>query len=74
LREVIEAIPKLSPKSQQESAMAFYVEYRHNFVANSQEGQKLEESFRNLPDGLDNPFYAGVCEAILTRFKELGWT
>ncbi len=72
-REVIKTIPRLLPREQQEAAMAYYVEFCHLYVTNSPEYQKLAESFRSLPTGLDNPFYKGVCDAILMRFKEFGW-
>lgn len=72
-RTVVRLLPTLPQDAQQETAMAFLLEFRKgSYLCNTAEfrdaavivGQK---------DNLDNHFYLGVCQAILEVFREQGW-
>jgi hypothetical protein len=80
-REVLASIATLAREEQLEAAMAFLVEYRKAFLDNAPEykqfektlGRELRTATGRMVEGLDNPFYRGVCEAALRLFKENGW-
>jgi hypothetical protein len=76
LRKVVRAIPERSADDQLEAAMAFLLEYRDgSFLCNDPLWPDVARIVGNLGnlDNLDNPFYKGVCEAILEVFRKEGW-
>jgi hypothetical protein len=74
-QKVVRSFSKLSHKEQLESAMALFVEASDGYlVCNAPEFKDVEELVgRRSAEGLDNPFYRAVCEAILEGFVESGW-
>lgn len=81
-REVLESVSKLPREQQLEAAMAFLVEHKKgDLLDNAPEykqfqkarGQGLRTTAGRMVKGLDNPFYRGVCEAVLDLFKKNGW-
>jgi hypothetical protein len=81
-REVLESVSSLPHEQQLEAAMAFLVEHKKgDLLDNAPEykqfektmGQELRTATGRTPEGLDNPLYRGVCEAVLDLFKENGW-
>lgn len=73
LRTVLRSLEKLSSDDKQEAAMAFLIEYRNgSYVENEKEWREVGAIVGNK-DCLDNPFYKGVCEAILEVFRKEGW-
>jgi hypothetical protein len=81
-REVLASVATLSRQEQLEAAMAFLVEHRKgSLLDNAPEykqferilGRELRTPAGRMVEGLDNPFYRGVCEAALRLFKENGW-
>jgi len=73
LRKVVRAIPKLSADDQLEAAMAFLLEYRNgSYVCNDPLWWEVAKIVGQL-DNLDNPFYRGICEAVLVVFRKEGW-
>jgi hypothetical protein len=81
-REVLESVSKLPREQQLEAAMAFLVEHKKgDLLDNAPEykqfqktlGQGLRTAAGRMVEGLDNPFYRGVCESVLDLFKDNGW-
>lgn len=73
LRRVVRAIPKLSADDQLEAAMAFLLKYRDGyFLCNDPLWRDVAKIVGEL-DNLENPFYKGICEAILEVFRKEGW-
>jgi hypothetical protein len=73
LRTVVRLVPKLKEDPQQEAAMAFLLEYRKgSYICNTAEWRDCAVIVGKL-EGLENPFYKGVCEAILEVFRKEGW-
>jgi hypothetical protein len=81
-REVLESVSRLPHEQQLEAAMAYLVEQRKgSLLDNAPEykqfekklGQEYQTNTGRMKEGLENPFYLGVCEAILDLFKENGW-
>jgi len=83
-REVLQSVASsdFSKRERREAAMAFLVEHRKGcLIDNSPEYKKFEKTrgheFRTptgrMAEGLENPFYRAVCEAVLNLFEEKGW-
>lgn len=81
-REVLESATRLPREQQLETAMAFLVEHRKgSLLDNAPEykqcakklGREYQTSTGRMVEGLENPFYRGVCEAVLELFTEKGW-
>ncbi len=81
-RQVLESVSRLPREQQLEAAMAFVVEQRKgSLLDNAPEFKQFEKTLRQdhrtatgrMVEGLENPFYRGVCEEVLNLFKENGW-
>lgn len=81
-RQVLGSVSKLPPEQRLEAAMAFLVEQRKgSLLDNAPEYKRFDKTlgreFRTgtgrMAEGLDNPFYRAVCEAVLNLFEEKGW-
>lgn len=81
-REVLESVSRMPREQQLEAGMAFLVEQRKgSLLDNAPEyrqfakklGREYQTSTGRMKEGLENPFYRGVCEALLGLFKERGW-
>jgi hypothetical protein len=73
LREVVRAIPELGADDQLEAAMAFLLEYRNgSYVCNDPLWLEVAKIGVHS-DNLENPFYKGICEAVLEVFRKEGW-
>jgi len=81
-REVLESVSKLPREQQREAAMAFlFAHKKGDLLDNAPEYKQFEKTLTpglrtatgRMVEGLDNPFYRGVCEAVLDLFKENGW-
>lgn len=81
-REVLESVSRLPHEQQLEAAMAYLVEQRKgSLLDNAPEykqfakklGREYQTDTGRMKEGLENPFYRGVCEAVLDLFKENGW-
>ena len=74
LRDLLIALKGMSEEVQQEAAMAFFLEYRQgNYLCNTPEWREVASILKDKSDNLDNPFYKGVCVAILGMFRAEGW-
>ena len=72
-RILLGALKGMSEEVQQEAAMAFFLEYRQgNYLCNTPEWREVARILENKSDNLDNPFYKGVCVAILEMFRAEG--
>ena len=73
-QKVIRSLSSLPMDEQLEAVMALFVEFRSgDFICNTAEFRYIEENLGASFEGLDNPFYRAVCEAILEGFVESGW-
>jgi|GEM_PF-6551125 len=75
VKMVMSYIQSLRLEEQQEAAMAFWSESRDgDYPSNHREWRAFEQaSEKRLPEDLQHPFYQAVCDAILSRFKQVGW-
>lgn len=73
VQDVFEFLSTLEASAALEAAMAVYVEHASgSYVSNSPEYQRLEKAYGPFKDNLENPFYKGVCEAIIEKLQEGG--
>ena len=74
LRKVVRAIPTFSSEQQLEAAMAFLLEHRKgSYVCNTVEWREVAAIVGHSTEGLDGPFYRGVCETVLEVFRKERW-
>jgi len=75
LRDLLGALKSMSEEVQQEAAMAFFLDYRQgNYICNTVEWREVAKVLdNNKSNNLYNPFYKGVCVAILEMFRAEGW-
>jgi hypothetical protein len=72
-RKVLAGLSKMKADDQMEAAMAFLLEYRKgSYLCNEAIWRQVAEKVGKA-EGLDNPFYVGVCKKILKLFKSEGW-
>lgn len=72
-RAVLRSLDTLAWDDKQEAAMAFLLEYRNgSYLCNTAEWKDVAAIVGNK-DNLENPFYAGICRAILKVFRKEGW-
>jgi hypothetical protein len=74
LRGLLGALTNMSEEVQQEAAMGFFLDYRKgNYLCNTAEWREVAKVLDNKSNNLYNPFYKGVCVAILEMFRAEGW-
>ena len=82
VQSVLRSLAELSPDQRLEAAMGFLIQYRNNNpIENAPEFRQFEKiqsrqlgtATGSLPEGLENPLYRGVAEAVLQLFKERRW-
>lgn len=73
-REILRVLTSMPVNVQQEAAMAFFLEYQQgNYLCNTPEWREVARILEDKSENLANPFYKGVCVAILEMFREEGW-
>jgi hypothetical protein len=74
LHDLLGTLKNMSEEVQQEAAMAFFLEYRQgDYLCNTAEWREVAKILGNKSNNLYNPFYKGVCVAILGMFRAEGW-